>query len=566
MEGDRMKSHHHARCLLPWVAVLCLLSTPATATRPRKPAGRGVVKRVFDPAKSGRRLPVHYTIANKQYLTDKEYRDLRDGCMALLKQYHPDKCFFVGMGRDPAPVIAFLQNLGEKDLAVNLPGTSNIGWRNNVQPADIARHVEAAIPAKILDGSRQLVLVDVTSSGKTPAHFCPHMERYLHDRGNPVPVIPLGMWHQDLRLSNRYVQGKRVEWFNVTQWTDFQNYNGCRGKYEGTWNPTSGGHGIAEHQHHKMGPNVQPPTQTNPNYKAFRKALLERMEQDPKLDAFVQELGARPAAQPAAAKKAPAKRVVKKAPAKRVVKKAPAKRVVKKAPTKVKKAAVPAPNPNAPVFTITANKQTFQFLSQQQYTELRDAVSHLMQTYPPSRFDYVFAGRSTAPLLGVMEALKPGAAHYLPFDGLRKLFTKQDKEPAKPKGTATLTARVRQFLGGLTGKPILLIRRTDSGKLLTRVAGELLQGGSVPVTTVALGAPSANANRNLNVSVWSEVVALSNKASGAEHVAPVVRKGRAGSKEQFTQNPQFAAFVKALSTARLSQDPALPKLKQLAGQ
>jgi hypothetical protein len=320
-----------------------------------------------------------------------------------------------------------------------------------------------------------------------------------------------------------------------------------------------------------MGPSTEPPTQTNPNYKAFRDALFQRMEQDPELDAFLEKLGAPAPKQPAApATFANPAQVAAQPPPKPVVTKPPPKPVVTKPPPKPVVTKPPAPNPNAAAFTLTANNQTFQYLSSQQYTELRDAMRNLMQSHPPSRFDYVFAGRSTAPLFGVMEALKPGAARYLPFDGLRKLFKKQDKDPTKAKGTATLTARVGQFLGNLTGKPILLIQRTDSGKLLTRVAGELSQGGSVPVTTVAL---TSNANAThapqrlvMNVSLWPQVVALNNKASGAEHVAPVIRQGHAGAKEQFTQNPQFTAFVKALTTARLSQDPLLPTLQQLAAK
>jgi hypothetical protein len=264
---------------------LCLGGSSWATQRRARP----VVKRVFDSAKRNVQLPEFFNIAGHSYLSATEYQDLRGGCLALLKRFPPHKFFFVGMGRDPAPVIAFLQNLGERELAANLPGTSNIGWKDNVHVADVARHVEAAIPQKILDGKRQLVLVDVTSSGKTPAIFKPFMDRYLQERGNPLPTVPLGMSWINL-TRNDYGRAGQVEWFDVTPWPDFQGYYGCRGKYEGNWTEANGGYGIAEHQRHEMGPNVQPPTKTNPNYTAFRDALRQHMARDAELDQALSQM------------------------------------------------------------------------------------------------------------------------------------------------------------------------------------------------------------------------------------------------------------------------------------
>lgn len=253
-------------------------------------AHAAVVKRVFNPARLETKLPPHWLIAGRSYMSLQEYRDLRNGCMEILRRYPPDKYYFVGLGRDPAPVIAFLQNLGGKELAVNLPGTSNIQWaKSGLKPEDVARHIEAAIPQHILVGKRQIVVLDVTSSGKTPAIFGPFIDKYLRQHGNRNKVVRLALsWNNIPRNSYYRAPKYRLEWIDTTAWSDFNNYN--TGKYEGHWRPGIGGFGIAQHQRHVMGPGVNPPTKTNPNYRAFKKALLARMEQDRKLDRFLKTI------------------------------------------------------------------------------------------------------------------------------------------------------------------------------------------------------------------------------------------------------------------------------------
>src|SRR5262245_36971326 len=98
--------------------VLATLALAATAHA--KGVEQGPIHRVFD-AKKKAALPAFFSIGNYTYLNELEYKDLKNGVQEVLKRYPPDKHFFVGMGRDPSPVIAFLQNLGEKRLAVNLP-------------------------------------------------------------------------------------------------------------------------------------------------------------------------------------------------------------------------------------------------------------------------------------------------------------------------------------------------------------------------------------------------------------------------------------------------------------
>jgi hypothetical protein len=272
-----------ARFLGALLALLAVSST-ATAVGSDGPQRGLIVRRPFNP-RSPKRLPTSWRIAGASYVNKAEYADLKGGVMEMLKRYPPDKYFFVGLGRDPAPVIAFLQNLGDKQLAVNLPGTSNIQWDGNVPPADVARHIEAAIPERVLQGKRDLVLLDVTSTGKTPAIFGPYLERYLESRGLDKRVLKVAFSWNDVKAPGAKYARRLSDWINTTSWSDFSNYFG--GKYEGSWDPENGGPGIGEHQRHEMGPGVEPPTVTNPSYAKFRKALLARMQKDEELDGFL---------------------------------------------------------------------------------------------------------------------------------------------------------------------------------------------------------------------------------------------------------------------------------------
>ncbi len=256
--------------------------TPESVAAKNAAPRRVLAKRPYNPS-ARKALPGSYAIAGNTYVSAEEYQDLAAGVKELLKRYSPEKYYFVGLGRDPAPVIAFLQNLGEKNIAANLPGTSNIFWNGAIGHDDVARHIEAAIPKHILQGDRQIVILDVTSSGKTPALFGPYLDHYLESKGIKKPSVKLAFSWNNVMLGAYNHQ--LTDWINTRNWADFFQYPW--GKYEGDWTPVNGGRGIAEHQRHEMSVGAAPPTKTSPNYAAFRAALMDRMEQDKELDQFL---------------------------------------------------------------------------------------------------------------------------------------------------------------------------------------------------------------------------------------------------------------------------------------
>ena len=544
MGSVRTKQRLARTLLLTLVAALGLSASTQAAKRRNRRAP--IIRRVFDRQKPAPPARALVTILGNSFVTPVKYRNLRDASLTLLDKYSPEEHYFIGVGRDATPIIAFLQNLGEKRRAINFPGSKMQTDKDT--PRVMAQYCRKLIPKEALQSGRKIVFLDCSSSGLGLDYWVPKITPHL--RGTTkvcrVAFARPNSSHNHSGIWSNWAGSQDREVISTAKFRDVARY---------PWNPYEDV--VCEYPRHSPGHNsITVLDKPRPEYQQFRDAVMQRMVTDTKLDRFLQKLPRWAVANPGSARAGRAKAIGPEAPAK----KAPPR---KKALAKKK---TPAPS-KAPAFSIKNQGQTFRYLSQQQYAELRDATIRMMKKYPPAKYEYVFVGRSASPLLGLMQALKPGAARYLPVDGLRKQFNKQDKKTGTAAATSILAARAKKFLGS-TRKPLLLIQRTDSGKLLTRVGTELKQilGPGVSVTTLALYAKSAPAKRAgqrvMKVAAWPEVVALNTRASGAEHVAPVVRKGHAGPKERFTTNPRFKRYVAALTKARLAQDPQLSKLQQ----
>jgi hypothetical protein len=460
-------------------------------------------------------LPESFKIAGQTYASPSEYNDLRNGCMELLRRYPPDQYYFVGLGRDPAPVIAFLQNLGEKDLAVNLPGTSNIAWQGRVAAEDVARHIEAAIPEKVLAGDRTIVLLDVTSSGKTPAVFGPFFDRYMESRGRTDPSVRLAFSWKDVRRGQWAKE--LTDWIDTTAWADFRRY--YTGKYEGNWQPGRegmlAGMGIAEHQKHMMGPGVEPPTVTNPNYAAFRAAVRARMEQDRELDTFLAKLSgvaeAGPAAEPPAAKPRPAW--------------TPSFEIAfdgsKAMPDRTLLTLSNTVNPPRGD-DATDRARSFSYLNASEYAQLRDGALALMQQAPPERSFYVGVGRTAGPLTAFFENLGRDAVAQLPADGIQRL-AKGKGDPSAPQVLEALFDAYlpKEALDG--SRSIVLFQRSDSGVSLPYLRNALAaylqrKGSGATVDVIAFSESRPAEGRHIDVSQLPELQLLN--ADKYKQVAP----------------------------------------------
>jgi hypothetical protein len=215
-----------------------------------------------------------------QHASAADYRDLRKACVALLKRFDPATHFFVGTGRDPAPIIAFLQNLGGRDLATNFPasgglpefGDSIASWLG-ASGAEMARYFRALIPSHVPKSGRTVVLVDVTGSGKTPVSFAPEVEKWLAREGSRSKVAMAAFANRLNPMPKGVVTIRTTPFPGVDRYMYYP--------FEGV---------ISEFDRHKIGKDSLRDLLSRPMYHEYRKAIRRRMKRDRTLDKFLRKL------------------------------------------------------------------------------------------------------------------------------------------------------------------------------------------------------------------------------------------------------------------------------------
>ena len=207
------------------------------------------------------------------HVTAAQYNDLSLAVQTLLTKFPADKHYFVGIGRDPAPIIAFLQNLGGKQLAVNFPASSNSAGSTRVDV--LPTYVNKLIPAEALASGRTIVFVDVTSTGRALNHYVPLLTPLLKGAKVKRAAFAAPNWTNILqRPGENHV-------IDTTPFPDVPNYFG--GIYENV---------VAEYPRHV--PGASPITDLdNPlaGYTNYRNAVLQRMQRDEGLHRFLTTQG-----------------------------------------------------------------------------------------------------------------------------------------------------------------------------------------------------------------------------------------------------------------------------------
>jgi hypothetical protein len=452
-------------------------------------------------------------IERHRFLSQRKYQDLRNAVVTLLRRYPPSRHYFIGTGRDPAPLIAALQNLGGRRLAISFPASNIVGGSGTSITSDLMDKYfrrlvpDAGLRQEIFDGKRAIVLVDQSSSGKTPHTLAPYIRRYLQRIKSPAEIKKVALTESK---DNVY---KDVNWISTKPFPDVDRY--LYDPYEGV---------VSEFDHHVLGSDDINSLKPRAAYQRFKQAVLERMKRDPELHKFLtSRFGARRDSDVAEADR------------------------------------------DRPRLELARGGVTYSHLSPAQYEQIRDAGLALVSKYPPSQYSYVFLGRSSAPLMAFVDAVNPDQASYFPTDGLRR----DDDEEAG----SLFQQRAKRFLSETVAqdKAILLIQRTDSGELLRRVAGlmrdQLRESGQRrKVETVALSSQAVEGTRWQSVAESPELSSLSNDDSGYRLLAPFQRRGKAGPNEKFDRNPSYARYRKVLREQLLAQDAKRGTIKQAFAQ
>jgi hypothetical protein len=269
---------HLTRHLTRTLLVLAVVSASVTASAEEGRQAKAVrFARPFNAAIGGHvgDGPV-LNLQGKMHVDHLQYKDLRGATYHLLKTYPADRHYFIGLGRDPAPIIAFLQNLGGKQLAINFPASSNEG--SAATPQILATYVQKLVPPEILESGRTIVFVDATSSGRALDHYVPLIAPSL--KGLPFLKVAFGV-HSGQRNTRIYTNPGDKQVIDTSPFPEVNKF--YTDPYEDV---------VSEYPRH--GPGTHPINALDtprPEYQKYRDALNQRMQRDPELDHFLRHEG-----------------------------------------------------------------------------------------------------------------------------------------------------------------------------------------------------------------------------------------------------------------------------------
>jgi hypothetical protein len=244
---------------------------PSAAAHKARGASKQRIRSLFQPGL--RQLPSTPLVEIRGYgfAGEAEYVQLRDVTKELLRRYPPERHFFVGLGRDPTPIMAFLHNLGGDRLVMNLPASGSGSWTGRKwrpSATDLKKHLDRFIPAAVLKGDRDIVLVDQTQGGRTLRGLPPHLRHYLDDAGFKGRLIKVA-------FSSRK-QSAGIDRIDTTPYPIVSSF--LKPPYEGA---------LSEYPYFMIGVHDLASLKPRPEYKLYRDALLKRMSRDPDLDRFI---------------------------------------------------------------------------------------------------------------------------------------------------------------------------------------------------------------------------------------------------------------------------------------
>ena len=253
------------------LAAIAALAKPAkTVSYKVKPAARGQdvrLRRLYSPGHPA--IGSEALMQSPRLVSAANYDAVKVYATSVLAEYPPDRYFYVGVGRTPGPVIAFLKNLGP-DLAANFPSSAmyNDGkGLSRVFGARYREHIEALIPESVRNGDRKLLLLD-SSSGTSLRGLRDVLDGYRAAGGAmpPIEMLSIGARAGDIPS---IIHDPHAYWEERDEVAEF------------TGEQPDGGH-IIHSPGGTLGALVR-----NPKYAEHRRSLYKRMVRDADLDGFL---------------------------------------------------------------------------------------------------------------------------------------------------------------------------------------------------------------------------------------------------------------------------------------
>jgi len=206
----------------------------------------------------------------RQFLTQQQYTDIRDGAMELVKRFPPSKYFYVPVGRSPTGIAAFLENIAADpaDVATTVPAS---GLRNGQIAGHEAawyEHLDHFLPKGVLTGQRHILLIDRSTTGATLQKTQQIFQQYLAARGSNVQVDIIAFSRRQVPIPYIDVNGKQelieMNRDNYVPWAEWTKY--------------------------EVGVTPKTALQRMPAYQTFKNALRERMARDAELHGQIEQM------------------------------------------------------------------------------------------------------------------------------------------------------------------------------------------------------------------------------------------------------------------------------------
>ncbi|MEH2202735.1 MAG: hypothetical protein V7K53_01475 [Nostoc sp.] len=167
-------------------------------------------------------------IIQREELSKGEYDQIKELVENIEKQYPPEKYYYIGMGKSPTPIIAFMKAKGIPASNIPLskfsPKPNNIRkedrdkYKNNEkqltqeQKEELKRHFDNFVPQAGKLQGKNILLIDYTQSGRSLIASHAHIVEYLNEKAqekklrvnyidhgldNPPKVVPLALYQKE---------------------------------------------------------------------------------------------------------------------------------------------------------------------------------------------------------------------------------------------------------------------------------------------------------------------------------------------------------------------------------